>query len=67
LALAGPRPYHGAWKHAPWIGDGLARATAADIRRALFLYAVASLLNFGLVACFAFMTAVAAGAFSAQV
>jgi adenosylcobinamide-phosphate synthase len=67
LALAGPRPYHGAWKHAPWIGDGLARATAADILRALFLYAVASLLNFGLVACFAFMTAVAAGAFSAQV
>lgn len=57
LALAGPRPYHGALKPAPWIGDGVARATPSDIRRALYLYGVACLINIGLVAAFAFLMA----------
>jgi adenosylcobinamide-phosphate synthase len=33
-----------------WIGDGRARATPADIGRALALFAVATLLLVGLVA-----------------
>ncbi|MBM3584674.1 MAG: cobalamin biosynthesis protein CobD [Alphaproteobacteria bacterium] len=44
LALNGPRAYGGAAGDQPWIGQGRARATAADIRRALFLYAVACAL-----------------------
>ncbi len=41
LALNGPRAYHGVAGDQPWIGTGRARATATDIRRALYLYAVA--------------------------
>jgi adenosylcobinamide-phosphate synthase len=59
LALAGPRPYHGELKAAPWIGDGMARAMPADIRRALYLYGVACLISLGLVAAFAFLVAAA--------
>ncbi|MCP5366258.1 MAG: cobalamin biosynthesis protein CobD [Hyphomicrobiales bacterium] len=45
LALAGPRRYaQGVVKDA-WIGDGSARAGVTDIRRALYLYVVACLLN----------------------
>lgn len=45
LALAGPRHYTDAVVEDPWIGDGRARATAKDIDRVLYLYAVACLLN----------------------
>jgi adenosylcobinamide-phosphate synthase len=50
LALAGPRHYAEGVVNDPWLGDGTARATAADIARALRLYLVAGLLLAGLVA-----------------
>ena len=49
LALAGPRRYAGHAVQEPWIGAGRARATAGDIRRSLYMLAVAVLLTFGLV------------------
>jgi len=45
LALAGPRRYAKLTQDEPWIGDGTAKATFKDIRRALYLYVVACLLN----------------------
>ncbi len=50
LALAGPRRYGGHVVDDPWIGGGRARATAHDIRRALYLYVIACLIVAGLVA-----------------
>jgi adenosylcobinamide-phosphate synthase len=51
LALAGPRRYaDGTVVDDPWIGGGTARATARDIRRGLWLYAVAYLILIGIVA-----------------
>ena len=47
-SLAGPRPLDQAGGGlVPWIGpaDGRAKVTALDVRRALFLYVVACLLN----------------------
>ena len=41
LALAGPRRYDGEVVDDPWLGDGRARATVADIGRALRLYMMA--------------------------
>lgn len=38
LALGGPRAYGGAATRQPWLGEGRARATPADIARALTLY-----------------------------
>jgi len=49
LALAGPRRYAGHAVEERWIGTGRARATAADIRRSLYMLAVAVLLTFGMV------------------
>jgi adenosylcobinamide-phosphate synthase len=49
LALAGPRTYGGQVIKEKWIGDGRARATVGDIRRALFALVVACLLNAGLI------------------
>ena len=49
LALAGPRRYAETVVDGSWIGDGRARAAEADINRALYLYAVACLVN-GLMA-----------------
>jgi len=45
LALAGPRKYPGMVVKDPWVGDGTAKATHVDIRRALYLYFVACLIN----------------------
>ena len=45
LALAGPRRYGGELVDDPWIGDGRPRAGQTDIRRALFLFAVACLIH----------------------
>jgi adenosylcobinamide-phosphate synthase len=50
LALAGPRRYPELVVNDPWIGGGRARATHHDIRRALHLYAIACLIDAGLVA-----------------
>ena len=44
LRLAGPRRYRGVATADPWLGDGAAEATPADIRRALRVYVVACLL-----------------------
>ena len=49
LALAGPRHYAEGTVNDKWIGDGTARATAADIGRALRLYSVACLVLAGLL------------------
>lgn len=53
LALLGPRRYDGEIVAAPWLGDGRARATEADIRRALMLYVAACLLLGAIVAVIA--------------
>jgi adenosylcobinamide-phosphate synthase len=51
LSLAGPRlGADGKGIAAPWIGDGRARAEAADIGRMLYLFAVACLIDASLVA-----------------
>jgi adenosylcobinamide-phosphate synthase len=44
LSLAGPRRFADRVVSGPWIGDGRARATSADIARAGFLFAVACTL-----------------------
>lgn len=49
LALAGPHKDGGVTVTEPWIGQGRARATAADTGRALALTTVATLLLAGLV------------------
>jgi adenosylcobinamide-phosphate synthase len=49
LALAGPRRYHGEVVNDPWLGDGRARATVADISRALRLYVIACVVQASLV------------------
>jgi adenosylcobinamide-phosphate synthase len=49
LSLAGPRRYPGYIAQEKWIGDGRARATTGDIRRALLIMAVGCLLNAGAV------------------
>ena len=50
LALGGPRSDQGRVAPDPWIGDGRARANHRDIRRALYMFTVACLINAGLVA-----------------
>ncbi len=50
LALAGPRRYPEMAVNDPWVGDGRARATTADIKAALRLYVVGSLIDAALVA-----------------
>ena len=47
LALAGPRHYADEIVEDPWIGGGTARATTADMARALRLYYAACLLLSG--------------------
>ena len=53
LALAGPRHYADGPVADSWIGDGTARATHRDIRRALYLYLAACLINIAWVAAIA--------------
>jgi adenosylcobinamide-phosphate synthase len=45
LALAGPRRYGSELVDDPWIGQGRARATLEDMRRALWLFVAACLVN----------------------
>lgn len=49
LALGGPRKYPGLVVDEKWIGKGRARATFADIDRALHLFSAACLMNAGWV------------------
>ncbi len=49
LALGGPRRYPGLVVDEKWIGKGRARATVADMDRALHLFTVACVINAGLV------------------
>lgn len=53
LALMGPRRYGGEVSADPWLGDGRARATEADIRRVLYLQVVACVLLAAIVAVIA--------------
>lgn len=50
LALGGPRKYPGLTVDEKWIGSGRARATIADMDKALVLFTIACVLNAGLVA-----------------
>ena len=45
LTLAGPRRRAGGVTDEAWIGEGTAQATGRDLGRALYLYAVACLIN----------------------
>lgn len=54
VALAGPRRYGETLVDDPWIGDGHARVTAADMRRALSLFVAACLAHAGWIALLAF-------------
>lgn len=49
LALGGPRRYPGLVVDEKWIGRGRARATVADMDRALHLFTVACVIDAGLV------------------
>jgi len=53
LALAGPRKYRENQVNDPWIGDGDARALPKDIKRALYIFVVACLINGLIVAALA--------------
>jgi adenosylcobinamide-phosphate synthase len=50
LALAGPRRYGADLVSDPWIGDGRARVTPSDMRRALYLFVAACLVQAALIA-----------------
>ncbi|MGI4976340.1 MAG: adenosylcobinamide-phosphate synthase CbiB, partial [Janthinobacterium lividum] len=50
LRLAGPRTYAGVPVEDPWMGQGRAEASPADLRRALALYRTACLMQAGAVA-----------------
>ena len=53
VALAGPRRYGAELVNDPWIGDGRARVTLMDMRRALYLFVAACLVHAALVAILA--------------
>ena len=53
LAIAGPRRYGERVVKDAWMGDGRARCSPLDIRRALTLFAAACLVGFAVVAAFA--------------
>lgn len=53
LSLAGPKPGHNTAATTPWIGEGTARAEPHDIKRALYIFGVACLLNLACLAALA--------------
>lgn len=55
LALAGPRRYGDLVVDDPWLGDGRARATPADMRRALMVFVVACLIQLLILAALALL------------
>lgn len=61
LSLAGPRRYGGETVNDKWIGDGHARAVPRDIARTLYLYAIACLIQAGLIAALLAARMTAAG------
>ena len=56
IALAGPRRYQESITDDPWLGDGTARAGIKDIRRMLYLYVTAALINGAWVAALAIVS-----------
>lgn len=57
VALSGPRSYAGGTSNEPWLGGEFpARIGPAEIRRALYLFAVACLVDFVVVAGVAWLT-----------
>jgi adenosylcobinamide-phosphate synthase len=50
LALAGPRRYGNVTVEDAWMGDGRARATALDIKRALLLYVTSCVVHAAVLA-----------------
>lgn len=57
VALSGPRSYHGKATDEPWLGGEFsARAGAGDVRRALFVFVVACLVQAAAVAALAVLT-----------
>jgi len=61
LALAGPRRYGGTVVDDAWMGSGRARATSADIGRALALYLAACLVHGGAILCVYLALAIGTG------
>ncbi len=57
LALGGPRRYPGQAVEGQWIGGGRARATVADIDRALVLFTAACVIDAGAVAALLWVVA----------
>lgn len=55
LRLNGPRIYDGEMTDHPWVGDGRAEATAADIRAALRIYRTACAIQIILLAILAWL------------
>ncbi len=55
LSLSGPRQYREGPVDEPWIGDGAPTATSADVRRSLYLFVVACLLQAVWVGCIAIL------------
>jgi len=53
ISLAGPRRYQESVTDDPWLGNGTARAGVKDIRRMLYLYVTAALINGAWVAALA--------------
>ncbi len=45
ISLAGPRRYEKSVVNDSWIGNGTAKVSITDINQALFIYAIASLIN----------------------
>jgi adenosylcobinamide-phosphate synthase len=55
LALAGPRRYGELVVNDPWLGDGRARATPADLRRGLMVFSAACLIQLLIMATLALL------------
>ncbi|HCP00243.1 MAG TPA: cobalamin biosynthesis protein, partial [Rhodospirillaceae bacterium] len=56
IALAGPRAYDGRVEDEPWVGGEFgAQVVSGDIRRALYLFVVACLLEAAIVALLAML------------
>ncbi|WP_038012772.1 adenosylcobinamide-phosphate synthase CbiB [Terasakiella pusilla] len=55
ISLAGPRKYREGQINDPWIGEGRAKVTQKDLKRALRVYIVACLVNAAFVGLVAFI------------
>lgn len=57
ISLAGPRAVQGYLVKDAWVGTGTAKASLTDLRKKLFLYTIACLLNVALIAILLFALA----------